>query len=97
MAGGVPGRKWLGYQDSNLGMTGSKPVALPTWLYPNTRFQVCTICLFVQICLNSVSLETSPVSLPVSGGEEKYYSFEQRNLSSVVATVAANAAPVAVR
>ena len=93
MAGGVPGRKWLGYQDSNLGMTGSKPVALPTWRYPNTRSQVC----LMQIGLNSVSLETSPVSLPVSGGEEKYYSFERRNLSSVVATVAANAAPVAVR
>ena len=32
-------RKWLGYQDSNLGITGSKPAALPTWLYPNTRSQ----------------------------------------------------------
>ncbi len=50
-----------------------------------------------RVCLNALSLETSAVSLPESGGEEKYYSFERRNLSSVVATVAAIAAPVAIR
>ena len=35
-------KKWLGYQDSNLGMPGSKPGALPLGDTPTTKEMVAT-------------------------------------------------------
>ena len=42
-------KEWLGYQDSNLGMTGSKPVALPLGDTPTVFTQLYQIAVTLRL------------------------------------------------
>ena len=43
-------QRWLGRQDSNLGMLGSKPSALPTWRRP----KICPYCARLLKCCQRI-------------------------------------------